>query len=141
MKKMNNRLLCLLGVIGFLVTPALAQSDSALNRSVTVERDFQPVIQAAGKVATKPAVVETTIEPAPIEYSSFTADVMPSATFHSLLSQPTRFEAGKNYDGYVRGAIGHPNTLFDFGYHLDDGKRSILVCCHQGCPNGSESYI
>ena len=126
MKKMNNRLLCLLGVLGFLVTPALAQSDSALNRSVTVERDFQPVIQAAGKVATKPAVVETTIEPAPIEYSSFTADVMPSATFHSLLSQPTRFEAGKNYDGYVRGAIGHPNTLFDFGYHLDDGKRSIL---------------
>ena len=125
MKKMNKTL-GLLGLLGLLTTPAFAQSDSALNRSVTVERDFQPVIQAAGKVATKPAVVETTIEPAPIEYSSFTADVMPSATFHSLLSQPTRFEAGKNYNGYVRGAIGHPNTLFDFGYHLDDGKRSIL---------------
>ena len=41
-----------------------AQSDSALNRSVTVERDFQPIIQSAGKIATKPAVVETTIEPA-----------------------------------------------------------------------------
>ena len=105
---------------------SFAQSDSALNRSVTVERDFQPVIQAAGKVATKPAVVETTIEPAPIEYSSFTADVTPSATFHSLLSQPTRFEAGKLYNGYVRGALGHPNTLFDFGYHLDDGNKSIL---------------
>ena len=36
---------------------AFAQSDSALNRSVTVERDFQPIIQAAGKVSTKPAVV------------------------------------------------------------------------------------
>jgi hypothetical protein len=103
-----------------------AQQDSALNRSVTVERDFQPVIQAAGKVSTKPAVVETTIEPAPIEYSSFTADVTPSATFHSLLSQPTRFEPSKSYNGYVRGAIGHPNTLFDFGYHLDDGRKSIL---------------
>ena len=125
MKKMNKHL-CLLGFLWFLPLCIHAQSDSALNRSVTVERDFQPVIQAAGKVATKPAVVETTIEPAPIEYSSFTADVMPSATFHSLLSQPTRFEAGKNYDGYVRGAIGHPNTLFDFGYHMDDGKRSIL---------------
>ena len=36
-----------------------AQQDTALNRSVTVERDFQPVIQSAGKVATKPVVVET----------------------------------------------------------------------------------
>lgn len=138
MKKMNNNLfgipvfrynaiplLCTLYLV-LCTSPAFAQSDSALNRSVTVERDFQPVIQAAGKVATKPAVMETNIEPAPIEYSSFTADVMPSATFHSLLSQPTRFEPGKNYDGYIRGAIGHPNTLFDFGYHMDDGKRSIL---------------
>ena len=105
---------------------AFANNDSTLNRSVTVERDFQPVIQDAGKVATKPAVVETTIEPAPVEYSEYTADVTPGNTFHSLLSQPTRFEAGKPFNGYVRGALGHPNTLFDFGYHLDDGKKSIL---------------
>ena len=118
---------------GLIISTALlisatlyAQSDSALNRSVTVERDFQPIIQAAGKVSTKPAVVQTTIEPAPIEYSEYTAEVQPGTTFHPLLSQPTRFEPGKLYNGYVRGAIGHPNTLFDFGYHLDDGKRSIL---------------
>ena len=103
-----------------------AQQDSVLNRSVTVERDFQPVIQAAGKVATKPAVVETTIEPAPIEYSEYTADVTPSSSLHPLLSQPTRFAAGDEYHGYIRAALGHPNTLFDFGYTLDDGKKSIL---------------
>ena len=113
--------------IALLMSASLfAQSDSALNRSVTVERDFQPVIQAAGKVSTKPAIVQTTIEPAPIEYSAYTTDVTPTATFHPLLSQPTRFEPGKLYNGYVRGGVGHPNTLFDFGYHLDDGKRSIL---------------
>ena len=125
---MKNNLVFLgfLGTLVFLVPCAMAQSDSALNRSVTVERDFQPVIQAAGKVATKPAVVETTIEPTPIEYSEYTADVTPSSTFRPLLSQPTRFEPGKRYNGYVRGALGHPNTLFDFGYHLDDGKKSIL---------------
>lgn len=117
-----------LWVIGALLvsTAAFAQQDSALNRSVTVERDFQPVIQAAGKVSTKPAVVETTIEPTPVEYSEYTADVIPGSSFHPLLSQPTRFEPGRDYDGYIRGAIGHPNTLFDFGYHLDDGKKSIL---------------
>ena len=58
--------------LAVLCLAAQAQNDSVLNRSVTVERDFQPVIQAAGKVATKPAVVETKIEPAPIEYSDST---------------------------------------------------------------------
>ena len=119
-------LLVVLGFLGSLANNAFAQSDSALNRSVTVERDFQPIIQAAGKVSTKPAVVETNIEPTPIEYSHYTASVQPTATFNPLLSQPTRFEPTAPYKGYVRGAVGHPNTLFGFGYHLDDGKNSIL---------------
>lgn len=115
-----------LGIIGILVIPASAQNDSVLNRSVTVERDFQPVIQAAGKVATKPAVVETTIEPAPVEYSTYAVQVSPDAAISPMLSQPTRFEPAQLYNGYVRGALGHPLTRFDFGYHLDDGKKSIL---------------
>ena len=133
-RKVKNERLKVKGLPGWIVLSIFtfqfsicqAQSDSALNRSVTVERDFQPVIQAAGKVSTHPAVMETSIEPAPIEYSEFTADINPGTAFHPLLSQPTRFEPGKKYHGYIRGAIGHPNTLFDFGYHLDDGKKSIL---------------
>ena len=118
----------ILGVLGIIGIPAFAQNanDSALNRSVTVERDFQPVIQAAGKVATKPAVVETTIEPAPVEYSTYTVQVSPKAAISPMLSQPTRFEPGRLYNGYIQGALGHPLTRFDFGYHLDDGKKSIL---------------
>ena len=127
MKKMND-IKVFLGLLGFLVflVPAAQAQDDELNRSVTVERDFQPVIQAAGKVSTKPAVVETTIEPAEVRYSTYTADVTPNASIDPMLSQPTRFEPGQTYNGYIRGAIGHPNTLFDFGYHLDDGKKSIL---------------
>ena len=133
-RKVKGEKLKVKGLLGWIVLSIFtfqfsicqAQSDSALNRSVTVERDFQPVIQAAGKVSTHPAVMETSIEPAPIEYSEFTADINPGTAFHPLLSQPTRFEPGKKYHGYIRGAIGHPNTLFDFGYHLDDGKKSIL---------------
>ena len=113
-------------IVLFMSAVAFAQQDSALNRSVTVERDFQPVIQAAGKVSTKPAVVTTTIEPAPVEYSDYTAEVPIEASINPMLSQPTRFEPGKRYNGYVRGGLGHTNTLFDFGYHLDDGKKSIL---------------
>lgn len=118
--------LLVFSLLSLFLIPAFAQQDSALNRSVTVERDFQPVIQAAGKVSTKPAVVTTTIEPAPVEYSDYTAPVQTEASINPMLSQPTRFEPGKRYNGYVRGGLGHTNTLFDLGYHLDDGKKSIL---------------
>ena len=129
--KSNNtilRITLIYGLLSIILCPLQAQNenDSALNRSVTVERDFQPVIQAAGKIATKPAVVETKMEPAPIEYSDYQAEVQPTAEVHSMLSQPTRFQNGQPYHGYVRGGLGHANTLFDFGYHLDDGKQSIL---------------
>ena len=125
---------------------AFAQSDSALNRSVTVERDFQPIIQAAGKVATKPAVVESNIEPAKVEYSEYTAEVPLGTNFNPLLSQPIRFGQGRAYNGYLRGGIGHINTLFDFGYHLDDDKNSILdVYAHHraqwGCRALSKSKL
>ena len=119
-----------LWVIGALLVSvaSFAQNanDSVLNRSVTVERDFQPIIQAAGKVATRPSVTEMKIEPAKVEYSDYTAEVTPGTDFNPLLSQPTRFEQSEPYHGYVRGALGHANTLFDFGYHVDDGKHSIL---------------
>lgn len=109
-----------------LTVSAQNSADTTLNRNVTVERDFQPVIQAAGKLSTKPEVVETTVEAAKVEYSDYTAEVQPGAEFNALLSQPTRFSAGEVYNGYLRGAIGHPNTLFDFEYKLDDGKKSVL---------------
>jgi hypothetical protein len=118
--------ICQLSFAICLVAFAQNENDTTLNRSVTVERDFQPVIQAAGKVATRPAIVETTIEPTPVEYSDYSAQVMPETSINSLLSQPMRFEPGLRYKGYVRGGLGHPNTLLDFGYHLDDGKNSIL---------------
>lgn len=122
----NNIRIALSGLALLMSGTLFAQQDSALHRSVTVERDFQPVIQAAGKIATKPAVVETNIESSQVHYSDFTAEVTPQATFNPLLSQPTRFEPGRKYNGYIRGALGHPNTLLDFGYHLDDTKNSIL---------------
>ena len=123
--KVNGYRLWVMGASLVMSAAAMAQSDT-LNRSVTVERDFQPTIQAAGKISTKPAILETKMEAAPVEYSEYTASVTPETSFNPLLSQPTRFEPGKRYNGHISGAIGHPNTFFDFGYHLNDGKNSIL---------------
>ena len=121
----NGYRLSVIGTALLMSASLMAQNDSVLNRTVTVERDFQPVIQAAGKVSTKPAVVETTIEPVPVEYSDYTASVETEPSMHPLASQQTRFAPGERFNGYVRAGIGHPNTLFDFGYHLNDGKNSV----------------
>ena len=119
-------ILGLLSIFNFQFSICQVQNDSVLNRTITVEREFQPQIQAAGKVATKPAFKETTIEPTPVEYSTYSVNVAPEASINPMLSQPTRFEGNREYDGYIRGGIGHPQTLFDFGYHVDDGKKSLL---------------
>ena len=134
MKKMNKiidryaqrQMILVFCLLSFVLNPLLAQSDTAMNRSVTVERDFQPVIKAAGKVSAQPAVIETKVEPIEVTYSDYTVEVNPEVTVQPLLSQPTRFLPREPYNGYIRGGIGHPNSLFDFGYHLDDGKQSIL---------------
>lgn len=121
-------------LVSFSIGAVAQTQDTIFNRSVTVERDFQPVIQSAGKISTKPEVMETKIEAVKIEYSDYTAEVQPGTEFNALLSQPTRFGSGNVYNGYLQGAIGHPNTLFNFNYHLDDGKKSVLdvYASHKG---------
>lgn len=110
----------------FVVSAICAQEDSTLNRNVTVERKFQPVVQSAGKINVRPQVVETNLPEAQVNYSDYNALLAPAFNSNSLLSQPMRFASPYTYNGLVRGGLGHTNTLFDFAYHLDDSKNSIL---------------
>ena len=52
---------------------SIAQNDTTLKRIVTVERDFQPVIQSAGKINQRPNILSTDIPLAPVIYSTYTA--------------------------------------------------------------------
>lgn len=109
-----------------LTALAQAQTDTTLNRNVTVEREFQPTVQAAGKINAKPAVTETELPAHTVEYSDYNALLSPAFNTNDLLSQPTRFTSPQPLHGYVRGGFGHTNTLFDFGYSLSgqtNGKR------------------
>lgn len=103
-----------------------AQTDTTINRSVTVERDFQPVIQAAGKVATKPEVVQTEIEPIEVSYSDYAIEVKPETRMQPLEQQITHFAEPRRYNGYVSGGLGHTNTVFDLGYRVKAGKQDVI---------------
>lgn len=116
-------LLCVVLSVGNGET--LAQ-DTTLNRNVTVERDFQPVVQSAGKITTIPRIIEPDLPASDVRFSEYNALLSPDFNVSSLLSQPMRFTTPHTYNGLLRGGLGHLNTLFDFAYHLDDKKNSVL---------------
>ena len=59
MMKTMKRYIALWGCL-LAITAAMAQTDTTLNRNVTVEREFQPVVQSAGKITQPPVITETT---------------------------------------------------------------------------------
>lgn len=101
-------------------------NDTTLTRNVTVERAFQPVIKDAGKINRKPEVVEMTYTPVQVTYSDYIGVLSPDFNMTSLMSQPIRFEKGEPLLGHIRAGAGFRNTLFDFGYTKDDGKKNYL---------------
>ena len=110
-----------------LLPLTIAAQDTILNRNVTVERDFQPVISSAGIVSVKPVVVQREIEPVEVTYSSYSQSLSPAFNINPLGCSLTTWEQPKPLHGYVRGALGHPNTAFDFGYRMTDKRSKITL--------------
>lgn len=115
-----------LAALLLLPTFAAAQ-DTILNRNVTVEREFQPVISHAGIISVKPAVVQQDIEPVDVTYSSYSQSLSPSFNINPLGCSFTTWEHPKPLRGYVRGGLGHTNTAFDFGYRMTDKRSRITL--------------
>ena len=64
-------LFSLIALLSMLNGQLLAQSDTTFSRVVTVERDFQPIIQSAGKINQQPAVITHDIQLNPVVYSTY----------------------------------------------------------------------
>lgn len=106
-----------------------AQTDSVIHRSVTVEREFQPVIQSAGKLNIQPQVYEPQIEPATVEYSRYSQPLNTDFNINRLGYSEVRFSQPKPLHGFLRGGVGHSQTLFDFNYQLTE-KKDIVFDLH-----------
>ncbi len=120
---MRTRLIYLL----LIISVTAAAQDTVLNRSVVVEREFQPIIQSAGKVNTPPTAVQAEVPPTEVVYSEYSsAEAAPTVNVNPLLSQPTRFGKPEPLHGWLRGGIGHPLTLFNFAYEVSDNKQNFL---------------
>lgn len=102
-----------------LGTPSLQAQDTILNRNVSVEREYRPVIRNAGKINSVPEVLEPTVEKTPAKYSDFNLPLNVDYNIHTLPAAEITTEKPTNKEGYARIGLGnYLNTLVDFAYPI-----------------------
>ncbi len=129
MKKIFN--ICFLCLIALT---AMAQNDSVINRSVTVEREYQPVIQNAGKINVQPSLYEAPTQAAEVTYSTYSNPLKTDFNLNPLDYAQINFTHPRALNGFLQGAIGHSATQFDFHYRVTEKKnvRLDLYANHLG---------
>lgn len=119
------------GAIILLIFPlffAVAQTpDSVVNKSVTVTREFQPVISDVGKVITEPKVVEPVVDKSKPVYSDITTPLSVDYAIHTLPAEELLHSATAANKGFLRLGVGLPlNSLADFMYPVLNNERNRL---------------
>ena len=99
-----------------------------LNREMTLEREYNPIVQDATKVNTLPEVREISVTKRPIVYSDYAVPLIPEKQMSVLpaASLMTDVEHIKR-NGYLHFGGGMlMNLMGDFGYHLLNTDRDDL---------------
>lgn len=135
---MTNRIISLTGNFRFILAGLLILSvssntaftqtqDSVVNKSVTVTRDFKPVITDVGKVITTPKIVEPSVDkPRPV-YSDIAAPLSFEYNIHTLPAVELLHEVKAAKKGFLRLGAGLPlSSLADFMYPVLNNQRSRL---------------
>ena len=99
-----------------------------LNRELTLEREYDPIVQDATKVTRLPAVREMNISKRPINYSDYTIPILPEKEMNVL--PPGRMMTDilhSKRDGYLHFGGGMLMSFMgDFGYKLMNTERDRL---------------
>lgn len=124
----------LLSGMGILSLEAQGQ-DSTFDRNVTVEREYQPVIQDAGKINSTPGVLEQDTKKAAAVYSDFNLPLDAGFNIHTLPAAVPDNTRPLPEQGFARIGLGsYFNTMADFAYPLIDlpGTRLDFSLHHLG---------
>lgn len=106
-------------VIGQLSFQSLiAQSDTTISRVVTVERDFQPVIQNAGKINQRPEIISHEIPLNPVVYSTYSDTLSIGNNLNTMRAAEVRFVSQTPLQGVLEAAGGYRNTHLRLGYQV-----------------------
>ena len=98
------------------------KNDSVVDQQITLERDFQPVIQDAGKIFSLPqqAEQEKTRQQS-VQYSDFSKLLSTGYNVNQLTYADSRFYTrNEPYKGFLRAQLGFPMAAADFYYKMDE---------------------
>lgn len=123
MKKLT--LTSLLGVT-FTLTFTLSLVAQDYDRSVVVEKDFQPIIQNAGKLKQSHALLQTDLPQTPIVFSQPDTSVLNYGQVYALNTPPLTFNRPDTLRGLIDGGFGHINTRLRFRYTWTDNKSNSV---------------
>ena len=116
-----------------------AQTDSTINRVVTVEREFQPVIQDAGKINQRPLILQHDLQLNPVVYSTYSAPLSIGHNVHPLQVAKTDFTPQAPLNGVLEGAVGYRNTHLLFGYQLHKKKNDLNLYANHNAYWGKDA--
>ena len=115
-------LLAFSSVLMFAQTP-----DTVVNKSVTVTRDFKPVITDVGKVITAPKIVEPSVDKTSPVYSNITTPLSIDYNIHTLPAEELLHGIRPANKGFLRLGMGLPlNSLADFMYPILNNEQNRL---------------
>jgi len=95
---------------------AISVSAQTVDRNVTVEREYKPVIQDAGKISSVPAVTEANVQKSAPSYNDINMPLTVGQNIQTLSAAELELEKRKNpNDAFVRiGAGNYFNNMLDF---------------------------
>jgi len=107
---------------------SLKAEDSIVNRNITVEREYKPIIQDAGKINSVPKVLEPRVEKITPNFSDFNLPLNIDYNVHTLpAAELQRDKRQDTKDGFARLGVGNYfNTLADFAYPLVKNESTKL---------------
>jgi len=113
----NSKYIIAIAVFIVGCTFALHAQDTILNRNVSVEREYRPVIIDAGKINSVPQVLEPTVVKTPAKYSDFNLPINVGFNIHTLTAADLSYGKPKANEGFARIGLGnYLNTMADFQY-------------------------
>lgn len=126
MRKNGLLILALVAFSGNISAQEVEEQDTILQREVTVEREFQPIIQHAGKLSVTPQRLQTEIQPVEPHYSTYANALKTAFNFNTLDCSLTNFTYAQPTHNYLEGAVGHPLTRLHFNYRLQPHKTITM---------------
>ena len=124
--KTSKYIITILLIITCSCTAILAQ-DTIVNRNISVEREYRPVIKDAGKVNALPQILEPKVEKIPAQYSDFNLPLNADYNIHTLPAAELAPDQLTEKQGFARVGFGiYLNTLVDAAYQLINKPDMLL---------------